>query len=70
MNPISIIIVVLALVVGVAAGYYYHRYQHERKVKNQQDKADSILKIASEQARLIDTQARDSATKIVQAAES
>ena len=70
MNPISIIIVVLALVVGVAAGYYYHRYQHERKVKNQQDKADSILKIASEQARLIDTQARDSATKIVQAAET
>src|ERR1700690_638518 len=70
MNPISIIIVVLALVVGVAAGYYYHRYQHERKVKNQQDKADNILKIASEQARLIDTQGRDSATKIVQAAET
>jgi ribonuclease Y len=70
MNPISIIIVVLALVVGVAAGYYYHRYQHERDVKNQHDKADSILKIASEQARLIDTQARDSATKIVQAAET
>ncbi len=70
MNPISIIIDVLALVVGVAAGYFFHRYQRERAVKNQQDKADNILKIASEQARLIDTQARDSATKIVQAAES
>jgi uncharacterized protein YneF (UPF0154 family) len=41
MNPISIIIVVLALVVGVAAGYYYHRYQRERDVKNQHDKADN-----------------------------
>ena len=70
MNPISIIIDVLLLVVGVAAGYYFHRYQRERALKDQQDKADSILKIASEQARLIDTQARDSATKIVQAAES
>ena len=70
MNPISIIIDVLLLLVGVAAGYYFHRYQRERALKDQQDKADSILKIASEQARLIDTQARDSATKIVQAAES
>jgi ribonuclease Y len=70
MNPISIVIDVLVLVVGVAAGYYFHRYQRERALKDQQDKADSILKIASEQARLIDTQARDSATKIVQAAES
>jgi ribonuclease Y len=70
MNPISIIVDVLLLVVGVAAGYFFHRYQRERALKNQQDKADSILKIASEQARLIDTQARDSATKIVQASEA
>ena len=69
MNPISIIIDILVLVVGVAAGYFYHRYQRERALKGQQDKAESILKIANEQARLIETQARDSATKIVQAAE-
>ncbi|MBI3738590.1 MAG: ribonuclease Y, partial [Chloroflexi bacterium] len=69
MNPISIIVDVLVLVVGVAAGYFFHRYQRERALKNQQDKADSILKIANEQARLIETQARESATKIVQAAE-
>ncbi len=70
MNPISIIVDVLVLVVGVAAGYFFDRYQRERALKNQQDKADSILKIANEQARLIETQARESATKIVQAAES
>ena len=70
MNPISILFDFLALVVGVIAGYFYHRYQQERALKNQQDKADSILKAANEQARLIETQARESATKIVQAAEA
>src|SRR5512141_922982 len=70
MSPIYIIIIVLALVLGFAAGYFFHRYQRERLLKGRQDKADSILKIANEQARLIETQARDSATKIVQAAES
>ncbi len=70
MNAISILIYVLLLVLGAAIGYYFFRYQRERSLRNQQDKADSILKIANEQARLIDTQARDSATKIVQAAEA
>jgi ribonuclease Y len=55
--------------VGVAAGYFFHRYMAERERKNQQDKADNILKGASEQARLIESQARDNAMKIVQAAE-
>ncbi|HUH99385.1 MAG TPA: ribonuclease Y [Anaerolineales bacterium] len=70
MNAISIIVGFLALVVGGAAGYFYHRNQSERALKNQQDKADNILKVANTQARLIETQARESATKIVQAAES
>jgi ribonucrease Y len=70
MNAISIIIVLLALAVGAVAGYFYHRYQSDRALKNQQDKVDNILKVANTQARLIETQARESATKIVQAAES
>lgn len=70
MNPISIAIDVLVLVVGVVAGYLFHRYQSDRLLKNQQDKADNILRVASEQARLIETQARESATKIVQASET
>jgi len=70
MNPITIIVEILALVVGVAAGYFYHRYQVEQRVKSQQDKADNILKGASEQARLIESQARDNATKIIQVAEN
>ncbi len=69
MNLISIMIDILVLVVGVAAGYFFQRYQQDRALKNQQDKAENILKVASEQARLIESQARESATKIVQSAE-
>lgn len=70
MNPINILIDVLALGIGLVAGYFLHRYQAERAIKNQQDKADNILKVANEQARLIESQARENATKIVQAAEA
>ena len=70
MNSISIIVGVLALILGVAAGYFYHRYQSDRALKNQQDKAENILKAAAEQARMIESHARESATKIVQASES
>ncbi len=69
MNLISIMVDILVLVVGVAAGYFFQRYQQDRALKNQQDKAENILKVASEQARLIESQARESATKIVQSAE-
>ena len=70
MNPIILIVDILVLGVGLVAGYFLHRYQAERAAKNQQDKADNILKVANEQARLIESQARENATKIVQAAES
>jgi ribonuclease Y len=71
MNTIfSIIIDVVLLAVGVIAGYFYHRYQSDRALKDRQDTADNILKVANTQARLIESQARESATKIVQASES
>ena len=69
MNPITIAIYVLVLIVGLTFGYFFRRYQSERALKSQQDKADNILRVANEQARLIETQARESATKIVQASE-
>ena len=69
MSPFNLFIDVLALIVGIAAGYFFHRYQAEKALKDQQQKAESILKGANEQARLIESQARESATKIVQAAE-
>jgi ribonuclease Y len=70
MNLINLIVEALVLIVGVAAGYFFHRYQVEQTAKAKQDKAENTLKIANEQARLIERQSRESATKIVQAAES
>src|SRR3972149_5087974 len=70
MSPLNLLIDFLALVIGLAAGYFYHRYQAERALKEKQEKADDILKVANTQARLIESGARDNATKIVQAAES
>jgi len=70
MNPLSIVLIIFALGAGLAGGYFFHRYQVEQRKKNQQERADNILKGANEQARLISDQARESATKIIQAAES
>ena len=70
MNPIDLVIGVIFLIVGAAAGYFFHRYQAELLRRNQHEKADNILKGASEQARLIESQARENAVKIVQAAET
>ncbi len=69
MSPITLAIDLAVIVIGFVAGYFVHRYQAEKELQNQQQKADSILKGASEQARLIESQARDNAVKIVQAAE-
>jgi ribonuclease Y len=66
---ITIITAILALALGGVAGYLFHRYLAEKALQDQQEKAESILKGANEQARLIESQARESATKIVQAAE-
>lgn len=71
MSPLlALLINVLVLIVGVSAGYFFHRYQAERAAKARQEKADDILKAASSQARLIESGARENATKILQVAES
>jgi ribonuclease Y len=67
---IFLITILIALIIGVAAGYFFHRYQADQAAKARNEKADNILKIANEQARLIESGSRDNATKIVQAAES
>jgi ribonuclease Y len=70
MNPIWIVISgLVAIAVGLFVGYYFHRYQTDKAARDQQEKAANILKGASEQARLIESQARENALKITQAAE-
>jgi len=70
MNLVNFIVMIFALALGGVIGYFFHRYQADKALKNQQDKAENILKGASEQARLIESQARENAVKIVQAAET
>ncbi len=70
MSWISVLLSIVMLVAGLAIGYFFHRYQADIALKNQQDKAENILKGASEQARLIESQARENAVKIVQASEA
>ena len=70
MTPIAWIIAIFCLILGAVTGYFFHRYQAEIARRNQQEKADNILKGANEQARLIESQARENAVKIVQAAEA
>ena len=71
MTPIIIILInIVALLVGAAAGYFFHRYQVDRAAKARQERADDILKAAQTQANMIVKGAQDNATKIIQAAES
>jgi ribonucrease Y len=71
MNPLitTVLVGVITLLIGMVAGYYLHRYQSDKSMRDQQEKTTSILKGASEQARLIEAQARDNAQKVLQAAE-
>ncbi len=70
MNIVDILIMLLALIVGALAGYFFYRYQAERAAKAKQEKAEDILKAAQTQASLIVKGAQDNSTKIIQAAES
>lgn len=70
MSPILIATEILTLLIGVAAGYFFHRYQVDRANKARQERADDIVKAAQTQANMIVKGAQDNATKIIQAAES
>jgi ribonuclease Y len=70
MNPLlTTVLVGIALLAGVVAGYLLHRYQTDKTLRDQQEKTATILKGANEQARLIEAQARENAQKVMQAAE-
>ena len=69
MNLASVLIAILAALLGLGFGYLLSRYQNERNLQRQKEKADAILQGANEQARLIEIQARDNALKAVREAE-
>ena len=69
-NPIDYLVMGLALVVGLAVGYFFNRYLSEKAQRQQRDRAEKILHKAKEQAQAIEIQARDNALKAAQAAEA
>jgi len=70
MNLVDILIMVLVLIIGILAGYFFHRYQADRAAKAKQDKAEDILKAAQTQANMIVKGAQDNSVKIIQTAET
>src|SRR3990172_6082030 len=70
MNPLILVIGIVALLVGVVIGYLAHRYQAEQAAKAKQEKADDILKAANSQARLIESGARENSAKMLKTAEA
>ncbi|MEW5829784.1 MAG: ribonuclease Y [Chloroflexota bacterium] len=71
MTPIlyTLLTALLTLIIGLIGGFFINRLINAKALREQQQKAESILNGANEQARLIEKQARDSAAKIVQSAE-
>jgi len=60
----------LALLLGAVIGFMVNRYFNEREMQHQQTTADDIIKGATEQARLIEIQARDNALKLTRETET
>ncbi|NQU29141.1 MAG: ribonuclease Y [Anaerolineae bacterium] len=60
----------LALLLGVVIGFIVNRYLSERERQQEQNTANDILKGATEQARLIEIQARDNALKVTRESEA
>jgi ribonuclease Y len=66
---IAVVIAVATLVIGLGLGFWLRSFFGAKAFRAQQEKAENVLKGASEQARLIETQARENALKITQGAE-
>ena len=60
----------LALLLGAVIGFFVNRYLRERERQQEQNTANDILKGATEQARLIEIQARDNALKVTRESEA
>jgi len=65
-GPIIFVLEVLTLVAGFAAGYFFNRYQVEKKRREEQAKAQGIIQEATDKANKIELDARAKALKIVQ----
>ena len=67
---LRIVVVLVALGVGAAGGYYVKQYMYEKILKDQKLKADDLLHKAEEEVRAMRLQARDDTLKQSQSAEA
>ncbi len=68
-GPIIFLIEALTLIVGIAAGYFFNRYQVEKKRREEAAKAQNIIQEATDKASKMELDARSKALKVVQEAE-
>ena len=66
---VTLVISVVVFVIGLVIGFFYNKYQVEKKLKEQGQKAEIILQRAKESARSIEMQAKDDALKILKSSE-
>jgi len=69
-GPIIFLIEALTLIAGIAAGYFFNRYQVEKKRREEAAKAQNIVQEATDKASKIELDARAKALKVVQDAEN
>ncbi len=67
---VLLLLIPIALIIGVAVGYYLKQNQVEKAQRLQKDEANRILEVTQEKAREIELQARDAAIEIKQKAEN
>ncbi len=65
----NIVIGIIALIIGVGIGFMVNRYLNEQELIKQKMTAEDIVKGATEQARLIEIQARDDALALTRETE-
>ncbi|MBE0411856.1 MAG: ribonuclease Y [Anaerolineales bacterium] len=69
-NGLWLLIAIISLVFGIAAGYGIKNLQIQRSLRRQHDEADDIVNTAKEQARNIELQAKDKGLEIRQVADA
>jgi len=70
MNLGDLLMIVLSLLLGIAIGYIIRQLLYANKAAKDKEEAGNILKIANEEARNIQLQAKDKALEIRQTADA
>jgi ribonuclease Y len=70
MNLVNLFMIILSLLLGIAIGFIIRQLLYANKAAKDKEEAGNILKIANEEARNIQLQAKDKALEIRQTADA